>query len=193
MRRLGAALWFAALLFAASACGSEDDGATGVASLEEPATADESGDDGDGDGDGGDETKSAEEQALAFAQCMRENGVDMPDPQVDEDGRLQLRAGGGPGKLPDEATLEAAQEACADLRPDFGGELSPEDRSEMQDRVLAFAQCMRDNGIDMPDPDFQGGMVRFGPPEGVDPEDPAFREAQETCMEESGMDQGMRP
>jgi len=34
-----------------------------------------------------------EESLLAFAECMREKGVNVPDPQVDEDGRVQL----GPG------------------------------------------------------------------------------------------------
>lgn len=187
MRRLGVALCVAAmLLFTATACGSEDDGTDGVASLDDGAAGDDGGD------DGGDE-KSAEEQALEFAQCMRDNGVDMPDPEVDEDGRLQFRAGDGEGEMPDPATLEKAQEACEDLQPDFGGQLSPEDESEMQDRLLDFAECMRDNGIDMPDPEFDDGMVRFGPPEGVDPEDPTFREAQETCMDEVGMGEEMRP
>lgn len=186
MRRLGAALCVAALLlFTATACGSEDDGTDGVASLDDGAA--------DGGGAGDEEEKSAEEQALEFAQCMRDNGVDMPDPEVDEEGRLQFRAGGGEGEMPDPATLEKAQEACADLQPDFGNELSPEDQSEMQDRLLAFAECMRDNGIDMPDPEFDGGMARFGPPEGVDPEDPAFQEAQQTCEEEVGMGEEMRP
>lgn len=187
MRRLGAALCVAGvLLFTATACGSEDEGTDEVASLDDGAAGDE----GDGDGDGAE--GSVEEQALAYAQCMRDNGVDMPDPEVDEEGRLQLRGRAGV-EMPDEATMERAQEACADLQPDFGGEISPEDQAEMQDRLLAFAECMRDNGIDMPDPDFDGGMVRFGPPEGVDPEDPAFREAQETCMDEVGMGEEMRP
>ena len=36
-----------------------------------------------------------EEQGLAFAQCMRENGVpDFPDPQVNGDGGMIM--GGGP-------------------------------------------------------------------------------------------------
>lgn len=187
MRRVGAALCVAAaLLFTTTACGSDDDTGDGVASLDDGAAD-------DGGGDGGDTDESAEEQALAFAQCMRDNGVDMPDPEVDEDGGVRFRAGDGDGEMPDQATLEQAMEACEDLQPDVGGQMSQEDVSKMQDRMLAFAECMRENGIDMPDPEFgDGGMVRFGPPEGVDPEDPAFREAQETCQEEVGMGDGLR-
>ncbi|MCZ6456614.1 MAG: hypothetical protein O6650_05120, partial [Actinobacteria bacterium] len=61
------------------------------------------------------------------------------------------------------------------------------DQSEFQDSFLEFAVCMRDQGIDMPDPDFSGG---FGPGEGggrglfgdIDPQDPAFQEAAEECQ-----------
>jgi hypothetical protein len=44
---------------------------------------------------------------------------------------------------------------------------------------------MRDEGIDMPDPDFSGGGGLFrmgGPGSGIDPDDPDFRAAQETCQ-----------
>jgi hypothetical protein len=176
-----ATLFAAALLmFATTACGAEADDSEGVASL------DEGGDPTDATGDS---EESAEEQALAFAQCMRDNGVDMPDPEVDGDGNLRMRAGGGLSI--DEGAMEEAMEACEDLRPDFGSQMTPEDQSEMQDRLLAYAECMRDNGIDMPDPEFDEGMVRFGPPEGIDPEDPEFQAAQETCQEEVGMGEGM--
>src|SRR5690349_24942818 len=79
-----------ALTMSVTACGSKDDD-PGVATLD--------GSDGDGSDDGGGEADSEadlEEQALAFSQCMRENGVpDFPDPNV-EDGRIEMRIG-GPG------------------------------------------------------------------------------------------------
>jgi hypothetical protein len=54
--------------------------------------------------------------------------------------------------------------------------------------MLAFAQCMRDHGIDYPDPVFSedGGVTLIGPDEGAagfDPNDPAFQAAQEACQE----------
>ena len=58
-----------------------------------------------------------EDAALAFAQCMREHGIDMPDPQVGSNGEMSFSIGAGPGKL-DRSQLQEAQEACQDLMPD---------------------------------------------------------------------------
>lgn len=162
-----------ALTMSVTACGAEDDDPS-VATL-----GGASDDDGDGATDGGEADSEAEieEQALEFSQCMRENGVpDFPDPEI-EDGRLQMRIEGGEM---DQDAMEKAQEECEDLAPRGGGNFSEEDRQEMQDAFLEYAQCMRDNGYDMPDPDFgdgEGGMFRM---EG-EPNDPAFTSAQEAC------------
>src|SRR4051794_4483568 len=50
---------------------------------------------------------------LDLARCMRENGVNMPDPQFETGGRVIQR--GGPGKV-DAATLRKADKACAKYR-----------------------------------------------------------------------------
>jgi hypothetical protein len=165
-----------ALTMSVTACGAEDDD-PGVATLDGS-----SGDDGDGEDDGGaaESDEDLEEQALAFSECMRENGVpDFPDPEI-EDGRIQMRIGGPDGGAQiDQEAMEKAMQACEDLAPRGGGNFSEEDRQEMQDAMLEYAQCMRDNGYDMPDPDFSdgGGMIRL---EG-EPDDPAFEKAQEAC------------
>jgi hypothetical protein len=165
-----------ALMTSLTACGSDS---------EEPEVATLNGTDNDG-GDGsenGEETgdeKDLEEQALEFAECMRENGVpDFPDPEV-EDGRIQMRLGGpdGGGELDQEA-VEQAMQACEDLAPRGGGNFSSEERQEMQDAILEYAQCMRDNGYDMPDPDFESGDGLFRMQ--GEPDDPAFQQAQEAC------------
>ena len=61
---------------------------------------------------------------------------------------------------------------------------SPIDPKE-QDRALKFAQCMRDNGVDMPDPDFAGGGIRvtIGVPGGggITPDSEVFQAAQKAC------------
>ena len=136
-----------------------------------------------------------EEAALAFAECMRDHGVDMPDPQVGSNGEFRVTVNGGRGSL-DMEQMQAAQEACQDLMPGPMGEpreLTPEEK----DAMLGFAQCMRDNGIDMPDPVFEGGgMVRIGGGpasagdggEGpaFDPRSKDFQAASETCRTEFG-------
>jgi hypothetical protein len=160
-----------------AACGNSGDDDPGVATLGD------SGDDADEENDGTDTAENEddlEEQALEFAQCMRENGVpDFPDPQVDG-GRIEMGGPGG-GENFDQEAVEKAMEACEDLAPRGGGNFSEEDRQEMQDAALEHAQCMRENGVpDFPDPEFSdgGAMIEL---DDIDPESPAFKQAQEAC------------
>jgi hypothetical protein len=118
-----------------------------------------------------------QERALQFAQCMRDHGVDMPDPQFDGD-RVGITIGGAPG---DQAKIEEAQQACEQYAPGIGGgggELDPETAEQMR----AYAQCMRDNGVpEFPDPGSGGLQVRVGGPDGLDPE--AMEAAEEACRD----------
>ena len=134
-----------------------------------------------------------EDAALAFAQCMREHGVDMPDPQVGSNGEMTFSIGVGPGNA-DVEKMQAAQEACQDLMPRSMGE-PRELTAEQKDAMLGFAQCMRDQGIDMPDPEFEnGGMVRIGGGPGsnggtgpaFDPRSDDFQAAAEECRAQYG-------
>jgi len=94
-----------------------------------------------------------DEKWRAFAACMRENGVDVPDPEPGSaNGK---RAIGGLANI-DKDKLSAALDACRDLMPSGGngGTLTP----EQLDRQRQFAACMRENGVpDFPDPDPNGG------------------------------------
>jgi hypothetical protein len=135
-----------------------------------------------------------EEDALKFAECMRDNGIpDFPDPTVDEDGNVQIfgrRGGSGqPPVDPQSQQFQDAVDACRELLPTQT--LTPEDQSAAQDQLLAMTQCMRDHGIDVPDPDFseEGGGPRsvF---EGVDTNDPNVRAALEECQAQIG---GLNP
>ena len=94
-----------------------------------------------------------EERLLAFAECMRENGVDFPDPVVEADGTVSFgfRPGSG-GRDPD---LPAARDTCQGLVAGvaFGPGQGGIDLVEIQDALLEFARCMRDNGVDVGDPD----------------------------------------
>lgn len=89
-----------------------------------------------------------EEAMLEYTQCMRENGVDMPDPTTGEGGYISIEGGEA-----DFGALEEANKECSPiLEAAYGDfELTPEQDAEMRDLELAFAQCMRDNGIDWPD------------------------------------------
>ncbi len=127
--------------------------------------------------------------ALKYAQCMREHGVDMPDPQASY-GLIRVAPGDGAGpdgpveEQLDESFAEA-EKACRHLLDDLVQDHdAPADPKE-QDRALKFAQCMRDHGIDMPDPDFSGGGVTIKIT-GVDPQSQTFKDAQKACGDAFG-------
>jgi hypothetical protein len=175
----------AAFAVVAAGCGggsSDSDGAE-VADI-----ADESGD-GEEQTTTTEAPEDPEEALLAFTECLREHGIDVPDPEFDAGGggrmRMQL---GGSGIDPDDPEFRAAQEECRPLLASIRGQFSEEDRRRMQDAALEFARCMRGKGFDVPDPDFSGegpggrGGVRqfFGD---VDTDDPKFKAAQEECSE----------
>jgi hypothetical protein len=150
-------------LFLAGCTGSGDD--DGIASAGGDATeAPESGDE---------ELTEEEiyEQQLAFAACLREHGVDVEDPAMGEPFTIQGREG----------ELEPAMEACQHLQPQGGGPGGGPADPEMRERMLEFAQCMRDNGVEsFPDPNPEGG-IQIGPDQA---DDPQFEAAQELCNED---------
>jgi hypothetical protein len=145
-----------------------------------PAAESTSGDEGD-----------VQDAMLAFAQCMRDHGVDMPDPQVNAEGRGVFTAAGAPA---DAAKMDEAQKACQAYLDKVKSEMPPPDPAEQEARkqqMLDFAQCMRDHGIAMPDPEITtdgGGIqVKMGGP-GIDDSSPAFKEANEACAAQVGME-----
>ena len=130
-----------------------------------------------------DREQQAEDAMLAYTKCMREHGVDTPDPEPGERG---LRMVAPEGVTPEE--MREAEEACRKhLEAIEPPELSDEQRQELEQAALAHARCMREHGIDMPDPTFgeDGRMTqRLDRASGIDPEDLEFREAEEACRDE---------
>ncbi|MGH9135910.1 MAG: hypothetical protein ACRD0G_02550, partial [Acidimicrobiales bacterium] len=133
-----------------------------------------------------------EDAILEYAECMRDQGIDFPDPQID-DGRVTISRddGGEPGSAEAEE-FEAADEQCRSIMEDVMGDFEPpsaEEQERMREEALEFSECMREHGIDMPDPVFADeGDGRVGvaiggedSPGGFDPEDPEFQEAADEC------------
>ncbi|WP_141704175.1 hypothetical protein [Planobispora rosea] len=116
---------------------------------------------------------SAQEDGVKFARCMRENGIDMPDPEPGGE-RVKIT-----GKV-DKNKLDKAHEACREYAPE--AMRNPVDDPGARDALLAFARCMRENGIDVPDPDFSGDGVgiKIGGPE-LNPHSPEFEKAHKAC------------
>ncbi len=160
-----------------AACGGGRDDGSGVASLSEETTT-----------TAADTVRSDEEAALAFAQCMRDEGVTaFPDPTVDAQGNVRIFG----GRLPrdvlgdvDRDVLRTAFDACVPLLEGTSFGLDRIDRTEIEDTLVEFAACMRDHGYDLPDPDFSqlgpGGSGPFGE---IDRNDPAFQAALDVCQD----------
>jgi len=177
--RPAAAILVMALLI--SACGGES-ATTEIASLEDPTDA------ATATTEAIDTELAMEEGLIAFTECLREQGLEVGNPTVDADGNLQMPPIEISIEASDEAGIEGFEReindkfaACESLMPRMGftGSDLP-DFSEMEDMLVEYAGCMRDNGVDMPDPDFSagGGMIDLGI---ADPNDAAFQAADEAC------------
>lgn len=199
-RRLTVAVAVLALAAAGAGCGrSGDDDSSDVASIDESSAAapDEETDGGGGSGDP--DSQEFRDAMLEYAECMRDHGIDMPDPEFEQGGGFTQimpdgEAGGPEG--PSEE-FQAADEACQPMLEDAMPEaeqLSPEELAERQDQMLAMAQCMRDKGYDMPDPQVDsngrfrverraGPSSENGPPEDQE----QFQQDMESCSEEAGL------
>jgi hypothetical protein len=115
------------------------------------------------------------DKRVKFARCMRENGVEMKDPEPQgADGQDQQTM-----EISDPARFQAALPKCRSLLPNGGAvKMTPEEL----ERQRKFAKCMRDNGIaDFPDPDPDGGAVQAG-----HQADDKFLKANETCSAKVG-------
>jgi hypothetical protein len=136
---------------------------------------------------------SVERAAVAFAKCMRANGVpNFPDPKPGGGFLFHARAG-----LINSPLFKAAQANCHKLLPEGPGS-GPPPSAQTLARFLKIAQCMRKHGIeDFPDPrtslspnplgsggvgvisDIEGVILVFAST--IDQQSPAFMRAAATC------------
>lgn len=158
----------AALLTGCSSSGDDSD----IASL---------GKDGPRAGASSEPGPGGEDALVAFRRCMQEQGV-----PIDDGGGTGVAQGDG-GSDPN---MQAAAAKCKHLlegsgvtfSDGSGGDaLSPEQLESLVD----YARCMRENGIDIPDPDGSSGGLLAGPDGGtaVDPQSPEYKKADEACKD----------
>jgi hypothetical protein len=98
----------------------------------------------------------AQDAQLKFAQCMRENGVNVKDPAPGQPVHVTVSGGSDSGKL------QSATKKCQHFLQD-GGVAAGGNDQQQEDAMVKFAQCMRQNGIDMPDPKAGGGLKLTAP------------------------------
>jgi hypothetical protein len=153
-------------------------------------------DNGGGSASGANKQDTAFEGALKFSKCMRDHGVDFPDPQRAGSNGIKVTA---KNINPNDPKTKAAQNACQKYMKIGGGEtVDPAKRAKLQETALKYARCMRQHGVDMPDPKLSGnGGLTFqagssaggkdndssaGPKGlGVNPDSPAFKAADKAC------------
>ena len=171
-RSMAAAIVALALL--GGACGgSSDKQSNGVASV--------NGQQASAKGKDREKKRDPQDAALAYAKCMRRNGAEVPDP--DARGMFPIEPG---TKMPDQEAMKKADEACKAERSAMQGSIGEPDK-DFDEKALKMARCMREQGIDMPDPKLnEGGGTSME----IDEDkinDPAFKKAMSTCSKQVGM------
>ena len=119
------------------------------------------------------------EQALRLAACLREQGLDVPDPAPNANPKFDVVPDGIPKQR-----LAAAMEKCRRYAPELaaGKSLAAEDL----ERLRRYARCMREQGFpDWPDPDPNTGATKWDDPERAlaAKNDPKFRPALAACRQ----------
>ncbi|HTJ34528.1 MAG TPA: hypothetical protein VL738_14980 [Dactylosporangium sp.] len=119
--------------------------------------------------------KDDQEAFLKYAQCMRDHGIPMDDPNM-EGGGISMTIPEGT----DRTKVDTANEACKQYMPN-GGQPQKLDPAT-QEQLRKFAQCMREHGIDnFPDPQEDGGLMIDSDKLGVDPQSQQFKDAEKAC------------
>ena len=134
---------------------------------------------------------SAQKLWNEFAACMRQHGVNMADPVLNNDGvpsnGINITAGGGSQSGAKLATQACQSQLDAATKASGKGPrtASPADQA----RARRFARCMRAHGVaDFPDPQTNGGGIKIegggsggSKPSDLNPDSPVFQKAQKTC------------
>jgi hypothetical protein len=144
-----------ALIFLAG-CASAPPSDGGVASVSGPASPSAGGD------------------VLKFAQCLRDQGLKVEDPAPGE--RVDLDDADQAGR----ELMEKAMTACRSLAPPETVDRDNDQQSV--DAMLAYARCMREQGLKWPDPVVVNGDARWPDTGDLPARDTAqFRTADEKC------------
>lgn len=119
--------------------------------------------------------------------CLKENGVELPEP-----GQGGPPVGGPPEGMPPEgeppqgfgkgaAKMKKAFEECGVELPQGKPQGAPMTSSAFRKSIKEYAACMGENGYDLPEPNVSGEGPVFSESE-VDREDPKFEAANEKCQ-----------
>ncbi len=110
---------------------------------------------------------------VKLAQCLREQGLDVPDTQG-HGAFAQLSAA-------ERKRLEAAlQGPCREYQSGAFGDGSEPQSQDFLDAITAFTVCLRKQGVDVPDPDPASPFTVL---HSIDQSDPKVADAAAACQD----------
>ena len=108
------------------------------------------------------EVVSIEDAQLLLARCLRQNGYDVSDPKNDESLQSVLRPVFLAADQKGREELFGTIQTCADENDiPLGGTTdfeNPEEVADTLDTELEFAQCLREKGIEVEDPNAESPL-----------------------------------
>ncbi|HET6172232.1 MAG TPA: hypothetical protein VFD90_06495 [Gaiellales bacterium] len=125
-------------------------------------------------------TSAHQNDAVAFARCMRSKGVpDWPDPNssggFDKSKLTTQRLGASNSRV------QAAQSACNHLLPNGGSGPNAAQVQQMRAHGLRFSHCVRSHGVpNFPDPG-SDGRIPDPASVGINQGSPKFEAANQAC------------
>jgi hypothetical protein len=126
--------------------------------------------------------KDTHANEIAFANCMRQQGIPVEDP--DSSGHFKISANPSSGPQYDMSKVQAVEQTCQKkVGWSLTVDVSQQQTGQFMENALKYASCMRQHGINWPDPQpGQNGTVATRPPAGYDPNAPQSRTAQQACQ-----------
>ncbi|GGL89909.1 hypothetical protein GCM10010129_37210 [Streptomyces fumigatiscleroticus] len=137
------------MAFALAGCGSDDGGSKVPTAASGGAATSSAASGGQG---GGDDVAAYVQAQREYVKCLRDNGVDAPDP----DAKGNIDFGDDPAMKKD-ATFQAATEKCAKYLTAVPESVEKGNQPKLTAEQIKvkqqYAKCMQDNGAaDFPDP-----------------------------------------
>ena len=121
--------------------------------------------------DSSDGETDPEQAALDFSQCMRDQGLDFPDIGLDANGNPDIREGFE--AIRGQEGFRDGLDSCSEFLAGAGfggGRAALTDNVELQDALVEFSACVRDQGFDVGDIQLgvgpEGGGAGPGPGSG---------------------------
>jgi hypothetical protein len=138
----------AGLFTLVTACGGEPEDGDGVASMSDGETSSSAAPADDG---------TDIDKMREYASCMKKHGieVEVSEPEPGGKGGMGMSVDGA-----DKEKVDKADKECKKLLPN-GGE-PPKPSAEDLDRARKMAQCLREHGLDVPDPTMEDPGIKIG-------------------------------